>query len=48
MILLIIHSKTKINYNKIYDNKYFQDLADKLYNSDEHFNKKKKNPKKKY
>lgn len=35
-------SKTKINYNKIYDNKYFQDLADKLYNSDEHFNKKKK------
>jgi hypothetical protein len=36
-------SKTKINHNKkVYDNKYFQDLADKLYNNDEHLNKKKK------
>ena len=35
-------SKTKINHNKVYDNKYFQDLADKLYNDDEHLQKKKR------
>ena len=35
-------SKTKINHKKAYDNNYFQELADKLYNNDEHLNKKKK------
>ena len=35
-------SKKKINNKKVYDNNYFKDLADKLYNSDEHLNKKKK------
>ena len=40
-------SKIKINNKKVYDNNYFKDLADKLYNSDEHLNKKKKKAKKK-
>lgn len=39
-----LNSNIKKNHDKnnIYDNNYFQDLADKLYNSDEHLNKKKK------
>jgi len=39
-----LNSNIKINHKKknIYDNNYFKDFTDKLYNSDEHLNKKKK------